>query len=362
MTAARALGQALARTAQDQMALPLEVAAGAEQRMTLADLPEALEERALLALIEGPGEGLGLVALGQPMLAALIEMQTMGRLGPAPPPPRRPTRTDATLAAGFIDQVLRALEEALAALPDIRWAGGFRYASFLDDPRPLGLLLEDTSYRVFNLTLDLGLGGARRGDFLLALPAAGRGPGPRPVLPARPAAEVLAPVDAGDDWADLIEAAVLSAPVVLEAVLYRVTVPLSAVLALQPGMDLPLPLAAVDRLQLEGLGGRALGQGRLGQSRGFRAVRLTAAGAASDDVPDDGPTARSAGTGATPPVPRSAAGPRPVPPSSVPPSLGAAAASSPAARPAAAVAAPLPGAEGADPAPSLPARKVSAGA
>ena len=47
----------------------------------------------------------------------------------------------------MVDAALEGLEIALAEEADLIWADGFRYASFLDDPRPLGLLLEDIAYR-----------------------------------------------------------------------------------------------------------------------------------------------------------------------------------------------------------------------
>ena len=61
-TPAQALGIALARAAQDLFRLPVTVLASAESHGTLAELPERLAERALLALLAGPGEGLGLAA------------------------------------------------------------------------------------------------------------------------------------------------------------------------------------------------------------------------------------------------------------------------------------------------------------
>ena len=61
--------------------------------------------------------------------------------------PRKPTRTDAAMVAGLIDAALAGLEQALLQEADLVWAGGFRYASFLDDARPIGLL-RITSYNV----------------------------------------------------------------------------------------------------------------------------------------------------------------------------------------------------------------------
>lgn len=276
MTPARALGQALCRTAQDQMALPARIGKLVERRMTLADLPEALEERALLALLDGPGEGIGLLAMAPSLLAGLIEMQTMGRLAAVAPPGRRPTRTDAAMTIDFIDGVLAGFEQALAELEAVTWAGGFRYASYLDDPRPLGLLLEDAGYRVFEADLELGLGTPRTGRIVLALPAKGRGQPPRRaagLLAEAPAPPAGSAADA-EFWQDQLQRTVLQAPVTLEAVLHRITLPLAAVLTFKPGMTLPVPLAALEDLRLEGLGGRRVGRGRLGQHQGFRAMRI----------------------------------------------------------------------------------------
>jgi flagellar motor switch protein FliM len=51
--------------------------------------------------------------------------------------------------------------------------------------------------------------------------------------------------------------------------------PLSRLSGLLPGEVLPLPLAGIDRVRLVGLDGRLVGEGRLGQARGLRAIRLT---------------------------------------------------------------------------------------
>lgn len=272
MTPERALGQALVRAAQEKLTLPLQVSEMKESRMTLADLPEALEDLSLLAMIEGPGEALGLVALPPSLMSALIEVQTMGRMSANPPPARRPTRTDASMSAEFVDAFLQVVEESLANDEAISWAGGFRYASYLDDPRPLGLLLEDVSYRVYTLRLRLGLGTTREAGLLWAVPATGRGPGPLALPP--PEAEAAEPADPGPGWSEQMEVSVSAAQVALDAVLHRVTLPLSAVLGMSIGTEIPLPSDALESLRIEGAGGRRICGARLGQARGLRAVRL----------------------------------------------------------------------------------------
>lgn len=263
----RAWRLALARAANDIIALPLDVSRLSVHRRSLAELLELAPERALIAVLEGPAEGLGILMLSPPVLSAMIEMQTMGRVSSIPPPVRKPTRTDASMVADLIDRALQELEGGLESDPDLIWAGGFRYASFLDDPRPLGLLLEEEHYRVLQAELRLG-NGAKSGAVLLALPAEGRGRAPKPAPTATPA-----PVAAAL-FTKALSDQVMRTEADLAAVLHRFTVPLSFVMALKAGDLVPLSTAALDRIVLQGLDGRPLATGRLGQNRGMRAVRL----------------------------------------------------------------------------------------
>jgi flagellar motor switch protein FliM len=282
----RAWRLALARAANDILALPLEVARLSVNRRSLAEFLELAPERALIAVLEGPAEGLGILMLSPPVLSAMIEMQTIGRVSSSAPPVRKPTRTDASMVADMIDQALQELESGLESDPDLIWAGGFHYASFLDDPRPLGLLLEEEHYRVIQAELRLG-NGAKSGGVMLALPAEGRGRAPKPAPTATPA-----PVAAAL-FSKALSDQVMRTEADIAAVLHRFTVPLSFVMALKTGDLVPLSTAALDRIVLEGLDGRPLASGRLGQNRGMRAVRL-APQAAAETAPSTeiGPTLR----------------------------------------------------------------------
>jgi flagellar motor switch protein FliM len=269
----RAWRLALARAANDILALPLEVARLSVNRRSLAELLELAPERALIAVLEGPAEGLGILMLSPPVLSAMIEMQTIGRVSSSAPPVRKPTRTDASMVADMIDQALQELESGLESDPDLIWAGGFHYASFLEDPRPLGLLLEEEHYRVIQAELRLG-NGAKSGAVMLALPAEGRGRAPKPAPTATPA-----PVAAAL-FSKALSDQLMRTEADIAAVLHRFTVPLSFVMALKSGDLVPLSTAALDRIVLEGLDGRPLASGRLGQNRGMRAVRLAPQAAA----------------------------------------------------------------------------------
>ncbi|MGL6211547.1 MAG: FliM/FliN family flagellar motor switch protein [Paracoccaceae bacterium] len=264
----RAWRLALARAARDLMKLPLEVTALSVERYSLAELLELPPKQALIGVLEGPAETMGLFVADAVVLAALIEVQTLGRVSPIPPLPRRPTRTDAAMVAELIDAALKGLEAGLEEEADLVWAGGFRYASFLEEARPLALLLEDAPYRVLRTEVSLA-GGAKSGTILLAVPALGRGrvPVPRADLAALP--------DPGPIFAEALAERVEGADCAMDAVLARLTLPIVTAMSLQVGEVLPLPLAALDRITLEGIDGRRLSMGKLGQNRGMRAVRLT---------------------------------------------------------------------------------------
>ena len=268
--AERAWRVVLARAARDAIALGLDVTGLTQSHASLTELLDMPPERALLAVLEGPGDGLALMAVSAPLLAAMTEMQTIGRVSALQPAARKPTRTDAAMVAQFVDAALAGLEQSLADDADLIWAGGFRYASFLEDSRPLGLLLEDIAYRVLLAEVSVE-GGARTGHILIALPACGRGERPKSashILPETLASHAFT-ADLGDQ--------VAGAHCVLQAVIHRISVPLSSVFGFAVGDLLPLSLASVDRIGIEGSDAVRIAEGRLGQNRGMRAVRLTPA-------------------------------------------------------------------------------------
>ena len=257
---------ALARAARDDFSMAFEVSAVVAQRISLTEVLELPPERGLIAVLEGPREALGILLLSPEVLAALIEVQTLGKVSTQPLMARKATRTDAAMVAEFIDHCLIGLQESLLTDEDLVWTDGFRYASFLDEPRPLALLLEDTAYKV--LKADCDLGAARQGRLILALPADGHGRRPHRQAKqlAEPAAEMVFSAALGEQ--------VFDAECLLHAVLARVTLSLAAIVALKEGDVVPLPSATLDRIMLEGIDGQVAGQGRLGQNRGQRAVRM----------------------------------------------------------------------------------------
>ncbi|MCC5963900.1 MAG: FliM/FliN family flagellar motor switch protein [Rhodobacteraceae bacterium] len=232
----------------------------------LAELEDLVESGMFLALLEGQGEQMGLLMACPAVMASLIEAQTTGQVSDAPAPRRRPTRTDAALLAPMIDAFLRLLEERCAELPEAAMVRGHAYGSFLDDPRPLGVMLEEGPYLLMHLKVALGYG-ARQGDWMVLLPTGTK----------QAAARAGTDAEAEErDWAACLTAAVSVSPVRIEAVLCRMQLSLTDALRLRPGDVLRLPENALEALALESIAHEAVGIGRLGQARGNRAVRLTA--------------------------------------------------------------------------------------
>lgn len=267
---------ALARAARDAMGLDLEFRSLTIVRQSLAEILEVVPDRALLGLLDGPQGGLGVVMLGPTVTATLIEKQTLGKVGTQTPVSRKASRIDAAMVAGVIDRALAGLDEALADEADLVWAGGFRYASYLEDARPLGLMLEDEPYRVLSAEVALGDAG-REGRVILVLPAHGRG--------ASPAVLDEVATDDAPHFSEALSVQVMQADCRLDAVIGRLTLPLRQITALQIGETLLLPSSALDTVSVETMDGRHVSAARLGQHRGMRALKLSEAASSCRTTP-----------------------------------------------------------------------------
>lgn len=255
-SAARALRRGLAGAAQGRLHLALSVASVTEEMQDQEGLVAALDETGLVLLLEGKDGRAGAAVLGGALVAGLVQHQTTGRVTDPPAEVRRCTDTDAAIVAPLVEGMLDRARGELAEGPDAGWTEGLRFGARLDGLRALALALQAPVFRLFRLTGELA-GSVCRGEIALALPE-----------PPPPVAD-RAPAPAAD-----LAAAAAAAPVELQAILHRLSMPLAEVGTLTRGRRLTLPSAALGAVELRAPGGPTVTAVRLGQIDGMRAVRL----------------------------------------------------------------------------------------
>ncbi len=269
-----------------------------------AELAELLPERALLAIVQGRADDLGVVALCPSLIASLIEMQAIGRVSARAVRPRKPTRTDAAISADFVNALLRELQGAEHTGEELPDFASFSYVSFLDDIRPLLLMLEEGPLSTLTCQFRIGANGQRKGELVVALPRKSAFDSDLPGLglighdidfmsnssDSSDTSEADTPFSTdfgadGDSAAtparqDLFHA-VQGAPLPLVGVLCRRPMTLRALRALSPGDVISLPGSALDQARLETPSGQPLAMGKLGEAEGQYAIRLRAASASA---------------------------------------------------------------------------------
>lgn len=230
----------------------------------LAEAAEGLSADDMVCLLAEPGgASKGLAVVSGDLRTALVERRTTGDVSTLRCDPRPATPTDFALCRD-------ALAHWLAELaPD----GGARPKSLIADPREIEFALPDTGYSVVDLDLDLA-DGARTGRLVVYLPRAADH-GARAV-----------------DGTALIDA-LSGVEQSFEAVALRLQVPLARIAGLAEGDILPLDADGFHAATLESPPGRPRARVELGQSRGWRAVRLVAPGEISPGPaePDPAPIA-----------------------------------------------------------------------
>jgi flagellar motor switch/type III secretory pathway protein FliN len=260
--ALKALRLAVARSAADLFDLPLAVIDAAHRRLPQEELATAFEEDRLLVLLDGPDRRVGAMGLSHVLVAALIQQQTMGSVASTSPTVRPYTDTDAALVAPLIDGLLSQAVELTGAPADHACLSGYRFGARAEDARSVTLTMEAERLRVFTLSVDI-CGGLHQGAIDL-------------ILPDRPAAAGQSDPAHGADELDAprMSDAVMGAPAELTAVLCRLHLSLNELAAMKPGAVLTLNSQRFDQTDLITIDGQRVAAGRLGQSDGYRAVRV----------------------------------------------------------------------------------------
>lgn len=287
MTSLRALRLAMARTAGDTLGLALGAIAARQGVCAPDEVAAEIAADGLLVLLDCASAQTGAAVLSLPLVSALIQQQTMGRVADRPPDPRDFTDTDALICAPFLEDCLRMAADIAETPQDRACLAGIRFGARAGEARALCLALRASRYRVHAFTLDIAEG-RRQGELLLVLPEPPAAEGEaRQTGPAR---------DPGQSPLMQVEAD-------LTAVLARLRLPLDRLNALQVGDLLPVGRDRLDETSLVAPGGAVIARGRLGQMNGQRAVRLMA--------PTPVPRAvANAGVAQFDPLPRRASSPR----------------------------------------------------
>ncbi len=260
VTPARALRQALTRAAERAVGLALVVLGIRQVVAPLDDVLAQIEDDLLLSVLMDAAGPCGFLGIDLQTRAAVIEAQTLGRVSPKMAPSRKATTADLAMAEPFVMQFLSEIELETRGTVLDGWVAGHRPQGRFADPREAGLTLGNGDYRIVRMTLDLGAGD-RQGLMVLALP-----------MPPTATAAAITP--AAPDWSDALAGNVMAAQTEVRAVLHRMRLPLRLVEGFELGQVLALPGVSVGSVRIEAADARLIGQARLGQMSGMRAVRI----------------------------------------------------------------------------------------
>lgn len=272
MSPSKALRLALSKAADGLLGLAVTVSTVEQVKLPQTAIESDIANTGLLILLDGPSGRRGAAMVDQSFLSALIEVQTIGYVRKAKVQDRPLTRTDAAIAAPLIDEMLRLFDVHMAEASAAYTPAAFRFGDMIEETRALALAMEQPDYDRFRITADLGQG-AKTGVLDILLPKT-----PAPVRP-----DVPRP-DAAEN-ADTLQGSAMNAPVVLNAVMARISMPLDQVCRLSEGQVLTIAHEAISDLQLLGADNHLVASVKLGQLNGWRAVRLLGPEGAPDDPP-----------------------------------------------------------------------------
>lgn len=257
----RAIRLALTKSANDVAGLVMTVTGMTDSAQPLDTLIAELDPDLMLMQLEREGRLVGLMALNMQMRAAVLEMHTVGEVLPVEAETRVATSTDKLMCEPFLGSFLESLPEATFRTEFEGWADDVIIGEMIPDSRVAGLILDNREYRLLDLTIDLGAS-ERVGRILVVLPA----------IPVT--AELIDDIDDEEDWNARFQASVSEAPACLDAILHNFEIPLGKAQSLKVGDVLPLLGCTVSSVRLMSSDQQEVGQAKLGQMAGKRAVRI----------------------------------------------------------------------------------------
>lgn len=206
---------------------------------------------------------IGLIGCDQALVGAIVEWVVTGQIGTRLPPARPITRTDLAFVLPFLAATLEEIRAVGIGTAMEGWiAEDMATGHRVDDPAKLPLVLPDMPYGLVQLDFDLGVEG--RGAKVIVL------------LPQHEEPQIENAEPETSDWAVNLRRNVLDAPADLTAVLARLRLPMAAIQKFEVGQVVPLVGAQIGGVRIEGPARQLLGQARLGQLNGMRAIRIEA--------------------------------------------------------------------------------------
>lgn len=263
MSMRKALRLTVPKVADDVFGLSLGVIGVTQNQVPQDQVLSAFSNDTLLVLLDGPQGAVAAAALDADLVGAAIQQQTTAKVAPPLPETRAMTRTDAAMVAPLLDAVLQRSAELLETDAERCVFEGFRFGANVEDVRTLGLTLEAQDYHVFKVSTDIS-GGIRQAEMVFCMPVP-------PVRQHR----LSDPADHTDTHPTL-NRLVMAAATELTAVLCKLRMPLSQAQAFRVGDVIPVARSSLGETGLHAQTGRRICRAKLGQSGGYRAVKLEA--------------------------------------------------------------------------------------
>lgn len=260
------LAKTMPRDADKLLGLQIAVTEVTPGEARKPDVIKGLKPTDLIYLMKADKAAPGLCTLSPGLLSALIEMQMSGRVSTGEAAERTPTRTDGVVASDIVDRWIAAAKAEAAAqdiLDRLPFAEHYRAAT-VPDARNADLALDPGMFRTLSVSLELA-SGAKSGVLFFAIPV------------RQERGRTLASGTA-DEFRDVVR----EARTALKVVLTRLPRTLAEARRLSVGDTLEVPIDALRAVTLESADGHAVATGRLGQSGGLKAVRITARAEAED--------------------------------------------------------------------------------
>lgn len=253
------LARAMRRACDKSGGVDVHVADAGERELGFDEALALIEADDLLIELTRGGNLAGCVVLSAELRAAIVEAQTLGQVNPRKAEPRPSSGADAALCMATLMQFSDEARAEAGGTTIDGWLDEIDLGQRLNSPRILELTLTDETLGVLELVCKI-VGTKREGRLFFLLPLPDSTP---------PSENEL-----DEDWLRLWRPVAQSVPAKLEAVLHRMVLGLSQVENFEVGDVLPLTGAQVTDLRLLDGTGAVVSKGRLGQMKGFRAMRV----------------------------------------------------------------------------------------